>query len=43
MAVGRGAHVIATASPANHDWLRELGAEPLDYHDPEDFPRACAS
>ena len=27
-----GAHVIGTASPANHDWLRELGAdEVLDY------------
>jgi NADPH:quinone reductase-like Zn-dependent oxidoreductase len=33
MAVARGARVFATASPANHDWLRELGAEPLDYHD----------
>ena len=37
MAVARGARVFATASPANHDWLRELGAEPLDYHD-EDLP-----
>ena len=27
--------MIATASPANHDWLRELGAEPLDYNDPD--------
>ena len=25
--------MIATASPANHDFLRELGADPLDYHD----------
>jgi NADPH:quinone reductase-like Zn-dependent oxidoreductase len=25
--------VIATASPANHDFLRELGAEPADYND----------
>jgi NADPH:quinone reductase-like Zn-dependent oxidoreductase len=33
----RGAHVIATASPENHDFLRELGADPLDYHD-EDLP-----
>ena len=33
LAVARGAQVIATASPANHDWLRELGAEPLDYND----------
>jgi NADPH2:quinone reductase len=27
----RGAKVIATASPGNHDFLRELGAEPIDY------------
>ncbi len=28
-----GAHVIGTASPANHDWLKELGAdEVLDYN-----------
>src|SRR5918912_1469275 len=33
LAVARGARVIATASPGNHDFLRELGAEPLDYHD----------
>src|SRR5918911_4178682 len=32
LAVARGARVIATASPDNHDFLRELGAEPLDYH-----------
>src|SRR5262249_19011301 len=25
------ARVAATASPANHDFLRELGAEPFDY------------
>jgi NADPH:quinone reductase-like Zn-dependent oxidoreductase len=31
LAVARGARVIATASPRNHDFLRELGAEPLDY------------
>jgi NADPH:quinone reductase-like Zn-dependent oxidoreductase len=31
LAVARGARVVATASPANHDFLRELGAEPLDY------------
>jgi NADPH:quinone reductase-like Zn-dependent oxidoreductase len=31
-----GAYVVATASPANHAWLRELGAdEVLDYHDPD--------
>jgi NADPH:quinone reductase-like Zn-dependent oxidoreductase len=35
LAVGRGARVIATASPANHDFLRSLGADPLDYHDPD--------
>jgi NADPH:quinone reductase-like Zn-dependent oxidoreductase len=35
LAVERGARVVATASPQNHDFLRELGAEPLDYHDPE--------
>ena len=33
----RGARVIATASPANHDFLRELGAEPVDYTG-EDVP-----
>ena len=33
LGVVRGARVIATASePANHDFMRELGAEPLDYH-----------
>jgi NADPH:quinone reductase-like Zn-dependent oxidoreductase len=31
LAVARGARVVATASPGNHDFLRELGAEPLDY------------
>src|SRR3954453_7080990 len=31
-ALARGARVIATGSPENHDFLRELGAEPLDYH-----------
>jgi NADPH:quinone reductase-like Zn-dependent oxidoreductase len=35
LAVARGARVIATASPANHEFLRALGAEPLDYHDPD--------
>ena len=28
-----GARVIGTASPVNHDALRELGIEPVDYHD----------
>ncbi|MFI8521251.1 NADP-dependent oxidoreductase [Streptomyces sp. NPDC085481] len=31
IAVARGARVIGTASPANHDFLRELGAEPVAY------------
>src|SRR3954451_6958434 len=33
LAVARGARVIASASPGNHDFLRELGAEPVDYRD----------
>ena len=33
LAVARGARVVATASARNHDFLRELGAEPLDYAD----------
>jgi NADPH:quinone reductase-like Zn-dependent oxidoreductase len=33
IAKARGARVIATASPANHDYLRHLGADQvLDYH-----------
>jgi NADPH:quinone reductase-like Zn-dependent oxidoreductase len=31
LAVTRGAHVIGTASPANHGYLRSLGAEPVAY------------
>ncbi|MFD2238203.1 NADP-dependent oxidoreductase [Aureimonas populi] len=31
VAVARGARVIGTASPANHDYLRSLGAHPVDY------------
>ena len=31
--LARGAKVIATGSPASHDFLRELGAEPMDYAD----------
>jgi NADPH:quinone reductase-like Zn-dependent oxidoreductase len=31
LGVARGARVVATASEANHDFLRELGAEPFDY------------
>src|SRR5215210_4272431 len=33
LAAARGARVIATASSENHEFLRELGAEPLDYAD----------
>ena len=35
LALARGARVLATGSPASHDFLRELGAEPLDYDDPD--------
>jgi len=31
IAVARGARVIGTASPGNHDYLRSLGAEPTTY------------
>ncbi|BCY10887.1 NADP-dependent oxidoreductase [Actinoplanes sp. L3-i22] len=31
LAVDRGATVIATARPENHEYLRELGAEPVEY------------
>jgi NADPH:quinone reductase-like Zn-dependent oxidoreductase len=31
LAVARGAKVIGTASPANHDYLRSLGATPTTY------------
>ncbi|MET1005828.1 MAG: NADP-dependent oxidoreductase, partial [Propionibacteriaceae bacterium] len=33
IAVARGARVIGTASEANHDFLRSLGAEPVTYGD----------
>jgi len=33
IAKARGAQVIATASPANHEFLAELGATPVDYAD----------
>lgn len=33
LAVRAGARVIATASEANHDYLRDLGAEPTTYGD----------
>lgn len=32
LAVHAGARVVGTASPGNHDFLRSLGAEPIDYH-----------
>lgn len=31
LAVARGIRVIGTASPANHDWLRSRGIEPVAY------------
>ncbi|MFF0492286.1 NADP-dependent oxidoreductase [Nocardia sp. NPDC004068] len=31
LAVARGARVIGTAGPANHDYLRSLGADPVAY------------
>src|SRR6185436_14551496 len=31
LAVARGARVIGTANPVNHDYLRSLGAEPVAY------------
>lgn len=33
LARGLGARVLATASPANHGFLEQLGAEPLEYGD----------
>lgn len=33
LAVARGARVIGTASERNHDFLRDLGAEPVTYGD----------
>jgi len=33
LAAGRGAQVIATASPARHEYLRDLGAIPVAYGD----------
>ena len=35
LGVARGARVIASGSPDNHGFLRDLGAEPVDYHDPD--------
>ncbi|HEY3501903.1 MAG TPA: NADP-dependent oxidoreductase [Actinocatenispora sp.] len=33
LGVARGARVIGTASPANHDYVRRLGGEPVAYGD----------
>jgi NADPH:quinone reductase-like Zn-dependent oxidoreductase len=33
IALARGARVIGTAAPGNHDYLRSLGAEPVRYGD----------
>jgi NADPH:quinone reductase-like Zn-dependent oxidoreductase len=33
LAVARGARVIGTASPGNHEYLRSIGAEPVAYGD----------
>ena len=33
IALDRGARVIGTAAPGNHDYLRSLGAEPVGYGD----------
>lgn len=44
LAVARGAHVIGTASPAKHEFLRSLGAEPVAYGEGmTDRVRALAS
>jgi len=37
-----GAHVIATASRANHDYVRRLGAERVIDYNAEDFTRAVS-
>jgi len=34
LAIARGARVIASGSPASFDFIRSLGAHPVDYHDP---------
>jgi NADPH:quinone reductase-like Zn-dependent oxidoreductase len=42
LAAARGARVVATASQGNHAFLRELGAEPLDYSDGDIAARVAA-
>ena len=34
LANARGARAIASGSPSSFDFIRSLGAEPVDYHDP---------
>jgi len=34
LAIARGARVIASGSPASFEFIRSLGAHPVDYHDP---------
>jgi len=41
LGLARGARVVATASPDNHDFLRALGAEPLDYGNGDVRERVC--
>jgi NADPH:quinone reductase-like Zn-dependent oxidoreductase len=42
LAAARGARVVATASPENHEFVRALGAEALDYHDGDVLGRVSA-
>jgi NADPH:quinone reductase-like Zn-dependent oxidoreductase len=42
LGLARGARVIATGSPASFDFLRELGAEPVDYDAPDVADRVRA-
>jgi len=42
LAEGLGAHVTTTASAANHDWLRSLGADDCVDYRQADFTRGCA-
>jgi NADPH:quinone reductase-like Zn-dependent oxidoreductase len=37
-----GAHVIATASPRNHDYLRDLGADEVIDYNTQDFTKVVA-
>lgn len=42
LATELGAHVTTTASAANHDWLKRLGAKQCVDYRHEDFERVCA-